>query len=735
MTISVLYVDDEESLLDITKLFLERSGDIRVDTAVSAGAALAVLGTKAYDAVVSDYQMPGMDGILFLKRVREEFGDIPFILFTGRGREDVVIQAINNGVDFYLQKGGEPSSQFAELAHKIRKAVERDRALSAVRKSEEKYRELVEDANAIILRWDRTGTIMFFNEFAQEFFGYREDEIVGKSVMGTIVPPTELGSERDLAGMVADIMKDPGKYLENENENIKKDGTRVWVHWRNRPILDEKGGFAGLLSVGTDVTAQRLARKRLRWYRRVIDNARDVIFFIRKSDGQILDASAVAPAAYGYSREELLGMTIFGIRRRDSPSSIESQMDDALRKGILFETVHVRKDGTFFPAEVNSFAMDWEGEPIIISVVRDLTGRKARESALREVEDRYRVIMENANDAIFIHEISASGPGNFIEVNESACRMLGYSRDELLALGIPDIDVPEFQPTVPKVLAEILSKERAVFETEFLRKDRSRFPVEISARHIGLNGKSAILSIARDITDRKNAEKAIRLANRKLTLLSSVTRHDILNQITALDGYLHLSEAGLDNPEKTGEFIEKEKAVSETLRRQILFTRDYENLGVKSPEWQDIARCFRVASSSLSLNGVALSLPPEKIEVFADPLFEKVCYNLVDNSLRYGGPEMTRILVSARMAGKECVLRYEDDGAGIAGPDLPRIFSRGFGRHTGLGLFLAREILATTGIAIAVISPPSGKGACFEIRMPEGSWRIGAVSGRKKPGA
>ncbi|HXX54724.1 MAG TPA: PAS domain S-box protein [Methanoregula sp.] len=735
MTISVLYVDDEESLLDITRLFLERSGDIRVDTAASAKDALAVLATKTYDAVVSDYQMPGMDGILFLKKVREEFGDIPFILFTGKGREDVVIQAINNGVDFYLQKGGEPSAQFAELAHKIKKAVERDRALSAVRKSEEKYRELVEAANAIILRWDKNGTITFFNEFAQEFFGYREDEIVGKPVMETIVPPTESGSERDLSGMVADIVEDPGKYLENENENIKKDGTRVWIHWRNRPILDENGGFAGLLSVGNDVTAQRLARKRLRWYRRVIDSARDVIFFIRKADGQILDVNAIAPAAYGYSRGELLGMTIFEIRRRDSPSSVENQMDSALRNGILFETVHVRKDGSSFPAEVNSFAMDWEGEPVIISVVRDLSSRKARESALREVEDRYRLIMENANDAIFIHEISPSGPGNFIEVNDSACRLLGYSREELLRLGIPDIDVPEFMPNVPKVLAEILSKEMAVFETEFLRNDQNRFPVEVSARHIEINGRPAILSIARDITDRKNAEKAIRLANRKLTLLSSITRHDILNQITALDGYLHLSEAGLENPEKTGEFIEKEKAVSETLKRQILFTRDYENLGVKSPEWQDVSRCFRVASSSLSLNGVALSLPPEKIEVYADPLFEKVCYNLVDNSLRYGGPALTRILLSSRTAGKECVLRYEDDGAGIAGSDMPRIFTRGFGKHTGLGLFLAREILATTGIAIAVIAPPSGKGACFEIRMPEGSWRAGAAPKKKKPRA
>ncbi|HUH78972.1 MAG TPA: PAS domain S-box protein [Methanoregula sp.] len=732
MTISVLYVDDEESLLDITRRFLERPGDMLVDTAVSAEIALGMLGTTAYDAIVSDYQMPGMDGITFLRKVRAGFGAVPFILFTGKGREEVVVEAIDNGVDFYLQKGGDPRSQFAELSHKIKIAVERRRALDEVRKSEEKYREIVEDANAIILKWDKSGTITFFNEFAQEFFGYSADEIVGKSVIGTIVPPTESGSQRDLAGMIGDIVRSPWNYIQNENENIKKDGTRVWVQWRNRPLFDEKGGFAGLFSIGTDVTEQRLARERLRWYRKVIDNARDPILFIRTADGRILDFNNIAPRAYGCAREELLGMTIFDIRRGEPRPVVEGQMEQALHEGILFETVHFRKDGSGFPVEVNSFALRWEDEPVIVSVVRDLSYRKANEAALRGTRDRYRVIMDNANDAIFIHEISGDGPGNFIETNASACRMLGYTRDELLGMGIPDIDVPEFAPKAPKILEEISLNGMAVFETEFLTRDGRRFPVEVSARQIELDGRPAILSIARDISARKSAEKAIRLANRKLSLLSSVTRHDILNQITALDGYLEIAGENLEDTEKLKEYLEKEKSISGTLKRQILFTRDYEDLGVKSPVWQDVSRSFRQAASSLAFNGIALTLPPEKARVFADPLFEKVCYNLIDNSLRYGGPGMTRIQVSFHKDGTEGIIRYEDDGAGITEADRPRIFTRGFGKHTGLGLFLAREILAITGITIAEI-PTGGRGACFEIRVPEGMFALAeAPAGRAR---
>ena len=104
--IRVLYVDDEPDLLDITKLYLERSGEFEVGISVSAERALDNSGIGSYDAIVSDYLMPGMDGIAFLREVRERFGDIPFILFTGRGREDVVIRALNEGVDFYLQKIG-----------------------------------------------------------------------------------------------------------------------------------------------------------------------------------------------------------------------------------------------------------------------------------------------------------------------------------------------------------------------------------------------------------------------------------------------------------------------------------------------------------------------------------------------------------------------------------------------------------------------------------------------------
>jgi PAS domain S-box-containing protein len=274
---SVLYVDDEPNLLDLGRLFLEKSGEFRVTTSTSAREELSSPSIRSFDLILSDYQMPDMDGITFLKAVREQHGDIPFILFTGRGREEVVIDAINNGADFYLQKGGDARSQFAELAHKIRRAVRRKQAElllreqyeklaqseQRIRESEAKYRELVEHANSIILQWDKTGTITVSNEFAQRFFGYTREEIIGKSVMGTIVPATESGSDRDLHLMIDNIIRHPGDHLINENENITRNGTRVWIRWQNKIRWNEKEEFDGLLSIGTDLTEHRRAEQAL----------------------------------------------------------------------------------------------------------------------------------------------------------------------------------------------------------------------------------------------------------------------------------------------------------------------------------------------------------------------------------------------------------------------------------------------------------------------------------------
>ena len=177
--ISVLYVEDEENLLEIGKIFLEKNKDIRVDISFSAQQALEALHTGSYDAVISDYQMPEMDGITFLQEVRRLCGDIPFILFTGRGREEIVIQAINNGVDFYLQKGGDLESLFAELAHKIKQAVKRKQAERSVRESEKRFYDIIDFLPDPTFAVDTSGRIIAWNRAIEEITGILASQIMG----------------------------------------------------------------------------------------------------------------------------------------------------------------------------------------------------------------------------------------------------------------------------------------------------------------------------------------------------------------------------------------------------------------------------------------------------------------------------------------------------------------------------------------------------------------------------
>ncbi len=183
--IPLLIVDDETSLLDIAKIYLEKTGDFTVDTAESAREALEIMQTATYDAIVSDYQMPEMNGIEFLKTVRGSGSDIPFIIFTGRGREDVVIEALNEGADFYLQKGGQLKSQFAELSHKIRQAV-------LYQQAKDLQQIIFENTGTARVILEDDTTISYVNEEMEHPTGYSKEEIEGRVKWPELVSVTSL---------------------------------------------------------------------------------------------------------------------------------------------------------------------------------------------------------------------------------------------------------------------------------------------------------------------------------------------------------------------------------------------------------------------------------------------------------------------------------------------------------------------------------------------------------------
>jgi len=384
-----------------------------------------------------------------------------------------------------------------------------------------------------------------------------------------------------------------------------------------------------------------------------------------------------------------------------------------------------RADGSRFPARLEStrLTVKSDGTTTIRVAISDITDIRQAEEALVESEERYRLLLQNAHDMIFVHEITGEGPGKFLEVNDKICITLGYTREELLAMNVRDIDVPEQNERIPAILKDLFTNHHVTFETEQFTKDGCRVPVEISAALFDVRGRPTVLAIVRDVTERKRAEEALRQANKQLNLLSSITRHDIKNQLMALNGYLELTREILGDPVKLEEYIIKEQNIANAIEDQITFTKDYQELGAAAPAWQSVNASIEKAIAGLPMHAVRVEVDPKNPAIFADRLFEKVFYNLIDNALRYGGAGMKTIRVSSQESDARLTILCEDDGVGITAEDKKRLFTRGFGHHTGLGLFLSREILSITGITIAENGTP-GKGARFEIVVPNGMWRM-----------
>ena len=219
-------------------------------------------------------------------------------------------------------------------------------------------------------------------------------------------------------------------------------------------------------------------------------------------------------------------------------------------------------------------------------------------------------------------------------------------------------------------------------------------------------------------------------AIRKLNLLSSITRHDINNQLTVLMGYLEILQMG-QHGTSSDEYLRKAATAAQRISTMIQFTKTYESIGVKAPVWQDIRSLAGTAAQEVQLGRVMfINDLPAATAVFADPLTAKVFYNLMDNAVRYGG-KITTIRLSVEERDGFAAIVCEDDGYGIPGGEKERIFERGYGKNTGLGLFLAREILNITGMTIRETGEP-GNGARFEITVPGDSFQAGEGAAPQK---
>ncbi|MGB7993129.1 hybrid sensor histidine kinase/response regulator [Methanoregula sp.] len=320
--------------------------------------------------------------------------------------------------------------------------------------------------------------------------------------------------------------------------------------------------------------------------------------------------------------------------------------------------------------------------------------------------------------------------------------LTGNGSYRVIASSSPEVTISRCLSGKPGVLIVVQDEEQhGIIFLKNLREQKIDLPVIILANaydtdifHIAVANGAEYMVMAGEtdkwypvleqliakVSANRRIQDKIAFFNKKLNLVGSVTRHDILNQLTAVSGYTELLEMTVEDPQMRL-YIEKERFAIDKIRRLLQFSKDYQNMGTEPPVWQTISSVIRRAEDLISLKGISIKDTSGTASVLADPAVEKVVAQLLDNAIRHG-QTVSSISISTHEETGGAVLVIEDNGVGVPDADKERIFERGFGKYTGWGLFLAREILAITDITITETGVP-GKGACFEIHIPGVAYR------------
>jgi signal transduction histidine kinase len=294
--------------------------------------------------------------------------------------------------------------------------------------------------------------------------------------------------------------------------------------------------------------------------------------------------------------------------------------------------------------------------------------------------------------------------------------------EEILDLASKDINGKMLSHVSP-MIEELVEAGTAKSEVPFSGAGADRI-VDIHITKIVNHGEAqtGTLILLKDVTEERRNQMELKTVNSKLNLLSSITRHDILNQLVVIHGYGELIAAKRSEDEELNRIMDKIIASASAIQHGVEFTRLYQNLGVNAPEWQTLSTVLENARSAMASGSIVYHFRTSGLKVYSDLMLERMFFNLMENSQRHGG-KVGNIWVDVEDRGVGKVIVYQDDGKGIGPGNKEKIFKMGFGSNTGLGLCAAREILGITGLTISE-NGLEGKGVRFEIEVPAGSWKM-----------
>jgi PAS domain S-box-containing protein len=533
--IDVLHVDDDPEVADLTAEFLTQADErLAVHTATHPDDGFDILTHREIDCVVSDYDMPGWTGIGFLEAVRERHPDLPFILYTGKGSEEVASEAISAGVTDYLQKGTGPE-QYEILANRIRNAVSARRAMTDATRRRHRLEQMLKTVPSCVVQLDHEGRFVFANDRAVEVLGLSESALTDRTFSdpewritdldGDPIPEAELPFRR---------VRDTGDPLYDFRHTIEwPDGTQKTLSVNGAPLTGTDGSVESVVFSISDITDRVRRERERRRYRRLVDAMREAACIYDEA-GRYVAVNQRLAAVRDTTPEAIVGEQsefLATIRARADGDPFRELLDgdrDEFRGELdsEFDTLgRATVEYRLTPLVVDDAI---EG---VVGIVRDITERKRREEELRQARAEYEQLIDGMNDAAWV----VGADGSFLQVNDAAVERTGYPRSDLLAMRIDDIDPMVEEADAARLDTDSYDDGMRVFETVHETRGGERFPVEVSSSIVSYRGETARLSIAREITERKRRE-------RRMDEFVSMISHDLRNPLNVARGRVKLAQ-------------------------------------------------------------------------------------------------------------------------------------------------------------------------------------------------
>ena len=406
------------------------------------------------------------------------------------------------------------------LVGNVRDITERKRADEALRASEERFRTIFEAARDFIFLKDRDSKFTAVNPAMEQIYGVPASRLIGKTAK------VLFGKEMAVRFREQDVRILNGETIIEEHPSPLKGSTAIH-HVIKVPMRNSAGEIIGLCGIGRDITERKQMEEALREseerFRTIVEQAAEAIL-AHDLDGRVLLVNSLTCEYTGYSREELLSMNALDLDHKILEKDYKRKYWEKLQIGkyVKVEAIHMRKDGSSYPAEVYLVKIMFKSQPIILCLARDITERKKAEEQLRESEERFRALFEGAPDAIFLADPES---GRILDANPAASHLLLRPHEEIVGLHQSQLHPSHMEGQIKEAFVDDIrqfkqGKELRSIESAVMRSDRSEVPVEILGHMVSINGRPVLQGTFRDITERKKAEEALKKSEEKYRLLS-----------------------------------------------------------------------------------------------------------------------------------------------------------------------------------------------------------------------